>query len=86
MGIFNQFSYPVAIVVIGVLLLFGVTRIPQLNLIHYVIVMGVYVLVAVFIGSKFQYPDSPVVIETADDVDATLNNGKSTFVMLYSNY
>lgn len=86
MGIFNQFSYVLMIAVVGVLLLFGVTRIPQLTLIHYVIVVGIYAGVAVFIGSKFQYPDSPVVIETADDIDATLNNGKSTFVMLYSNY
>ncbi len=86
MQIFNQYSYPVFMVIFGLMLLAGLSRIPQFTPVMLLVVMGIYGLVAIFIGTRFQYPDSPVEVETVAEVEATLINEKPTFLMLYSNY
>jgi len=48
--------------------------------------MLIYAVVAIVVGLSFQYPASPVNVETVADVETMLINEKPTFVMLYSNY
>ncbi len=82
----NQFSYPLLAIALGLLIAFGASRIPRLNRpIKFLIILA-YIITVLFVGSMFQYPDSPVEVATISDVENMLINEKPTFVMLYSNY
>lgn len=86
MAIFNQFSFVIFAVVLGVALLVGLRYIPNRSPSVRLGITGVYLLVIVFIGLQFRYPASPVDVETVADVEAMLSNNQPTLVMLYSNY
>ena len=86
MGIFNQFSYPLLVIVLGVMLFIGLSPIPRMTLILRLGIVTIYAVIMIAIGLAFQYPDSPVEAESVADVEDVLSNGTSTFVMLYSNY
>ena len=84
--IFAQFSYPLTAIIIGVFILVVTKRLTGFNR---VVLLGgtiAYGLVVIFVGMAFQYPASPIQVETVADVENLLINEKPTFVMLYSNY
>lgn len=86
MHLFNQFSYPLLIITLGAIVLLALIRIPQISQAASIFIMVGYVTGAILISTQLRYPDSPVIAETVNDVEATLTNGTPTFVMLYSNY
>jgi|GEM_PF-2281086 len=86
MHLFNQFSYPLFVIVFGVMLFIGLSRLEAVSVPISIGVMVAYVIGAFFVGTQFQYPDSPVEAETIADVKNTLTNNRATFLMLYSNY
>ena len=86
MKILIPYSYIVAIIVFGIIIVFTINRIPQLTRPMQVGVMVVYVIVVFSIGMSQRYPDSPLEVATTVDVENTLINEKPTLLMLYSNY
>lgn len=86
MSVFNQFSYPLVAIAFGILIVVIISRISRLNRPLRLRMMLIYAVVAIVVGLSFQYPASPVNVETVTDVETMLINEKPTFVMLYSNY
>lgn len=86
MQIVNQFSYPIFAIVLGLIIVAVTRRMPRFNRVMRLGVIAGYMIVAIILGTVFQYPDSPSQVETVADVEATLLNEQPTFVMLYSNY
>jgi hypothetical protein len=86
MHFINQFSYPIFAIILGIVLVAVTSRLPR---VHRVMCLGiglVYVMMAIIVGVGYQYPASPVPVQTVADVENSLVNKKPTFVMLYSNY
>jgi hypothetical protein len=86
MQLFNQFSYVIFGLIFAVGLWMGLRRVPKLNRVMRLLLVAVYALGVVWVGSQFRYPDSPVAVASVADVEAVLNDDTPTFVMLYSNY
>jgi hypothetical protein len=86
MGIFITHSYPIATIILGLFILVITSRITQINRPMQLGIMLVYAMVAIFVWTAFNYPESPIEVATVADVENTLINEKPTFVMLYSNY
>ena len=84
--VFNQFSFVVAVIGVGLGLILAVSRIPRLNRWPRIEIVALYIIVMILMRSAFIYPDSPVAVESVGDVENVLINEKPTFVMLYSNY
>ncbi len=51
-----------------------------------VILFALYTALAVLAGAALRYPEEASHAESVEAVEATLGNGRPTFVMLYSNY
>ncbi len=84
MGILNQYSLLVSLIIGGIMLAYGLWRWQRLSrLIRFVLFSG-YVFVAIGIVVAVRYPDTSV--SSIAELDSTLANGRPTFVMLYSNY
>ena len=86
MSVVSQFSYPLFVIMLGILIAVIISRISRLNRLLRLRIMLIYAVVAIVAGLSFQYPASPVNVETVADVETMLINEKPTFVMLYSNY
>ena len=84
MSIFNQFSFVVATLTFGIILSLVLWRWRWFPVAVRIGVMISYFVLVIILGVSFRYPDETV--STVAEVEATLANGQSTFVMLYSNY
>ena len=74
------------VLTVGLIVAFVVSRMPRLRLWMRIGIVAVYAVIVLIFGMGNQYPDSPIGVETVADVEAVMNNGRTTFVMLYSNY
>lgn len=83
-SLFNQYSFVIAAFVVGLGLTLGLWRWPRPGRRLKIALLVGYALIVGGINLAFHYPASTV--ETADDVEALLVNGRPTFVMLYSDY
>lgn len=81
---FNQFSFLITVLVLGVGLAFGLWRWRKPPRWLKLLLVAGYVLLAGAIHLSVHY--TPASIDTVEGVEATLVNGHSTFVMLYSDY
>ncbi len=85
MNILNQFSFVIAVAIVGIIfVLFLTTRRSWSPVLRVGLILGV-VVIAIGISVAFRYPSSDS-IDTADDLEAIIHNGRPTFIMLYSNY
>ena len=87
MSIINQYSY-ILFSIAGGLILAGAMwrwRRPA-NVRIRVGVVVAYVAVIVLISSQLQFPSSNTEISSFVEVEAALNNGQPTFVMMYSHF
>lgn len=88
MGVLNQYSYVVFASFGGVALALALWRWQRLPLSRAarVLVFALYVAGATVAGAALRYAESESHAESVAEVEATLRNGRPTFVMLYSNY
>jgi thiol-disulfide isomerase/thioredoxin len=84
MALFAQFSFLIATLVGGALLLLGLWRWQRGNPYARAGIFAWYVLGVLVIGLVFRYPAANAA--TPADVERILDNGKPTLVMLYSNF
>lgn len=83
-SLFNQYSFVIAALVVGLGLTLGLWRWRRPGRVLKIALLVGYALIAGGINLAFHYPASTV--ETVDDVEAMLVNSRPTFVMLYSDY
>ena len=84
MSLFNHYSFVVGAVVTGSLLLLFLWRWQGAARWVRVAVMALFIVGAVSLYANFRYPDTN--IETVEDANVILTNGRPTFFMFYSNY
>lgn len=84
MSIFNQYSFVVITIVLGLVLAFALWRWRGRSVGLRAVVMLVFIAVMAGVGLTLRYPDTSV--ESVQDADTLLTNGNPTFLMFYSNY
>lgn len=85
MAFLNQFSFLLLAIGVGFALLVVVWYWRRANPLLRAGFLAWYLLGVLILALVWRYPAAPN-LKTASDVDAVLNNGRPTLVMLYSNY
>ncbi len=87
MSLLNQYSFVVFAVVFGLMMAGVLWRWQDLPLSPAlrVVALAIYAVAAVLAGMALRYPAAEQPL-TQSSADATIGNGRPTFVMLYSNY
>lgn len=84
MSIFNQYSLLFSLIIGGILLAYGLWRWQRPSRLIRLALFSGYVIAAIGIVLAVRYPDTSV--SSIAELDSTLDNGRPTFIMLYSNY
>lgn len=88
MQIINQYSFVLGAALVGLGLIAALWRLPAAQEIAVPVRVGIIAAFAVLMlvfGAGMRYPTEQTA-SALDEFDAALNNGRPTFVMLYSNY
>jgi hypothetical protein len=83
-SLFNQYSYLIAFLMGGGILAIILGRAKSLSIRLRVGLLAAYALTGAAVWAALLFPGTD--LESAGDVDAILNDGRPTFVMLYSDY